>query len=330
MVMNIRSQKRLSILSCLNGFPKQGRISNWTGMRSTLILVFSLMLFTATEARADNVTVLGAEAVSNTETSDNTKATGKTMLTDNGQTFPSSGLDLTGDKIVLKSKIHNLKQLNDNDKNWIALRGTVLHVTQGQGKKLNVVVDSARCIKVIKNGISELESRYNYNIFRVGYNVDCEKEEDNIDNLVSIGELYQLDRNELERHGYFSAGWVYGMLLVPYKYHFDDKSFSSETTIGPYLGYSLGGIGTNVAAIVSAGVSNPTVANPDGSGDTSTTLGFSLALGLIGSVSKNNSPIQLGVVFGKDWAGSNSVVPYKHEGKTWGAVMIGFNFSQSK
>jgi hypothetical protein len=127
-------------------------------------------------------------------------------------------------------------------------------------------------------------------------------------------------------HGYRRSGWVYGALLVPYKYHRHDKSFSSAATIGPYLGYRLDGLGFDSAFIGSIGIASLSVQNNNGG--TTTLQGYTTAIGIIASITKNKNPLQFGVLLGRDWAGSNAAVPYHHEGKTWLAVQIGFSFSE--
>lgn len=243
----------------------------------------------------------------------------------------SSGEDFTGDRLVLKSNIYQLIRLHDNSANWIALRGTILRVTQdqtvGNGTgDLLVTVDTVPCI--IQQLEGRLSARRDRTHMGVGGLIDCPTDEKMIKQMVEVGDVYKIPKDVLVQYGYFRSGWVYGALLVPYKYHLDDKSFSSATTIGPYLGYRMGGLGVETAFIGSFGLSSLSVANPSGSGDTSTIQGFSAAIGLIGGVSKSTGPMRFGIMFGKDWAGSNSAVPYKHEGKTWVAVQIGFSFSE--
>lgn len=249
----------------------------------------------------------------------------------NTPSMVSSNVDFTGDRLVLKSNIYKLTRLHDDSANWIALRGTIFRVTQDQTLAsgtgdLLVMVDSVPCIVEQLDG--KVSARRDRTHIGVGGLINCPTDEKMIQQMVQVGEVYKIPKDMLVQYGYFRSGWVYGALLVPYKYHFDDKSFSSATTIGPYLGYRMGGLGVETAFIGSFGLSSLSVANPSGSGDTSTIQGFSAAIGLIGGVRKNSNPMRFGVMLGKDWAGSNSAVRYKHEGKAWVAVQIGFSFSE--
>jgi len=244
-------------------------------------------------------------------------------------TTPSSGEDFTGDKIVLKSNMRDLEWLGDGTGDWIALRGTVLRVTRYEASagSMIAVVTSVPCVVTEKEN-EELTTARDRVHLGVGGLIDCPTDQAEIERLVRVDEIYRVHLDVLQQHGYYRSGWVYGALLVPYKYHFHDKSFSSATTIGPYLGYRMGGLGFETAFVTSIGLSSLAVANPNGGGDTSTIQGFSFAIGIIGNANKNNDPMTFGVLFGRDWAGSNSAVPYTHEGRTWAAVQIGFSFSK--
>jgi hypothetical protein len=265
---------------------------------------------------------------------------------------PTSGDDYRGDTLVLQSNVQGfilLRDQNANPTKWLALRGTMLRVTQDHmvngTRELLVSVVSTPCVveeakeeetkgdeKIKKEGTKtaekHLKASNDFYHIGVGRLVDCPKDQDKIKLLVSLNEVYRVAKSELDQYGFSRSGWVYGALLVPYKYYFHDKSFSSATTIGPYLGYRMDGLGINTSAVASIGLSSLTVANPTGSGDTSTIQGFSFAIGFIGNVNKNDNPMTFGVLVGKDWAGSNSSVPYKHEGKTWAAIEIGFSFTK--
>jgi hypothetical protein len=246
---------------------------------------------------------------------------------------PTSGDDFHNDLLVLQSNAYDLVRLKDQTANWLALRGTVLRVTQDlqdvkKNRELLVSVVSTPWVVEKNEKDGTFTARNDRVHIGVGGLIDCPTDQSEIRKLVQLDEVYKISKSALDQYGFSRSGWVYGALLVPYKYHFHDKSFASATTIGPYLGYSMGGLGLKTAFVTSVGLSSLAVANPNGSGDTSTIQGFSIAIGLIGDVNKNNNPMTFGVLVGKDWAGSNSSVPYKHEGKAWAAVHIGFNFSK--
>lgn len=126
------------------------------------------------------------------------------------------------------------------------------------------------------------------------------------------------------------TGWTYGVLVLPYKYHLDDKSFSGETTIGPYIGRrsTLGDIGYTWA--MTAGFTPVSVESIDQSGNKKSTQlsAFSYAIGLIFELNKGLSPFQAGIFFGRDVVSSDSAVTYNHDRKNWLAFQLGWDFSK--
>lgn len=239
----------------------------------------------------------------------------------------ASGDDFTEDRLILRSTVSGFTLLRDeNRKDGLALRGTKLRVIKdvdpGNGEReLIVTIETVPCVVT-----NELTSRRDRVHLGVGGLADCPAAAEEINKLVKTDEAYRISKAQLEKHGFYRSGWVYGGLMVPYKYHRHDKSFSSAVTIGPYLGYRLGGFGFDTAFVGTLGIASLAVANA--SGGTSTQQGYTTALGIIGSVTKNKNPLQLGILIGRDWAGSNSAIRYEHEGKTWIAAQIGFRFDK--
>lgn len=187
-----------------------------------------------------------------------------------------------------------------------------------------VIVQSATCRVESVNGEQPTNTRW----LAVGSEVSCQGIRPGAgEEFVREGEAYSISKEALERYGFNRSGWTYGALLVPYKYHFDDKSLGNSVTLGPYLGWRLGRLGWDVAVIGTIGLAGVAVPKPDGS-DTSTQQGVTWAVGFLSNVTKNRNPLQFGLLIGQDRVGSNSAVPYKHEGKTWIAAQIGFDFTK--
>ena len=134
--------------------------------------------------------------------------------------------------------------------------------------------------------------------------------------------------NELMANGALRSGWVYGALVLPYKYHPDDKSFSSETSIGPYVGRrsTLGALSYIWA--VTAGLTPLSVESVDQDGNKKTTnlAAFTYAAGLMFEFNKGASPFRAGIFFGRDIVSSDSAVTYKHDRKNWLAFQLGWDF----
>lgn len=230
---------------------------------------------------------------------------------------PKSGEDFTGDRLTLRTTVSGLVLLRDQTKkDFIAPAGTKLRVLEERNGTLTLGIERVPC--VVKD--SEVRSPF----FQLGADIDCQGI--NVKQLVKPGEAYTVAKSKILDHGYRRSGWVYGALLVPYKYHRHDKSFSSAVTVGPYLGFRLDGLGFDTSFIGSIGIAS--LAVPSAAGGTSTLQGYTAAIGIIGSVTKNKNPLQIGVLLGRDWAGSNASVPYVHEGRTWLAAQIGFSFSE--
>lgn len=155
------------------------------------------------------------------------------------------------------------------------------------------------------------------------------------------GEYDVYDYN-LEQSRYNAISMVTGVLVIPYKFHFSDRSATVGTTIGGYIGYqtSFQNLFT-VTPIISAGLAlvsaSPAQTTSSGTGSSSTNsttktsgsatnAGVTVAIGLIGTVSnEGKAGLQYGLVTGIDWVGRSA--NYAYEGKPWLAVEIGYNFS---
>jgi hypothetical protein len=139
---------------------------------------------------------------------------------------------------------------------------------------------------------------------------------------------------------YNKVGWVYGVLVAPYKFHLKEKTLTASASLGPYMGYSWGNDNLGLTLVGSAGITAlsseqvqaPSTSGASGAGSGSTTsktnsqAGFSVSTGLIWTVSKGTG-LHAGVLIGKDWAGSDAATPYKYEGKPWLSVEIGMPFN---
>lgn len=131
---------------------------------------------------------------------------------------------------------------------------------------------------------------------------------------------YRINAEILNSFDTTGSGVDTGLLLAPYKLHFDDHSFSGATTIGPYIGWRSDWPGFSGTTLLSAGLGVVPVSN----GTTSTnTASFSFAIGQVLNIVKTN--FQAGLLVGIDWTGNRQ---YKHEGELWIAMSFGTNFLQ--
>jgi hypothetical protein len=237
-----------------------------------------------------------------------------------------SGDDFSNDSITVETNTVGFNSERDKSKkNLIAMAGTRLRVIREKDGVLYVSVQEIPC-KLDASG--KVTTKLNSTIDLVTFGLAAEFRCHNASSLgehVVPGEAYTIPKTEIVRFGYVRSGVVYGLLLVPYKYHRHDKSFTSSVTVGPYFGTRVGYLGLDSSLVISVGLTSLNVANANG--QTSTQQGYTIAAGMIWSITKNKSPLQFGLLVGKDWAGSNASPRYVHEGKTWIAAQIGFNFS---
>lgn len=131
--------------------------------------------------------------------------------------------------------------------------------------------------------------------------------------------------------GAIRTGWTYGVLALPYKYHLDDKSFSSGVSVGPYIGRRIDawGAGYTVAATMAIGTVTGTSTDTAGNTTSPTLAAFTFAGGVMFDVSKGSKPFKAGLFVGRDVVGRDSGVMYPHNRKTWIAVQLGYDFTDN-
>jgi hypothetical protein len=125
------------------------------------------------------------------------------------------------------------------------------------------------------------------------------------------------------------TGWIYGILILPFKYHLNDNSFSGETTVGPYLGRRSSIRDTSFSWAVTAGMTPISADSIDQTGAVKSTplTAFTYAAGLMFEVNKGPAPMKIGVFFGQDVVSSDSAVSYKHDRKNWLALQVGWDLT---
>jgi hypothetical protein len=135
--------------------------------------------------------------------------------------------------------------------------------------------------------------------------------------------------NDLLSTGAIRTGWVYGGLVLPFKYHFDDKSFGASTSVGPYVGRRSSFGAASYTWALTAGLTPISVTGTDSNGNQQTTAltAYTYAAGLIFEISKSSTPFRGGLFFGKDVVSSTSAVPYAHNRKNWLAFQLGYDFT---
>jgi hypothetical protein len=137
--------------------------------------------------------------------------------------------------------------------------------------------------------------------------------------------------SELVGLGAVRTGWTYGVLALPYKYHPHDKSFTSNVSVGPYLGRRIDAWGQAMTIAVSAGLGSVTGEQTaaDGTKSSPTLAAFTFAGGFMLDVSKGAKPFKAGVFVGRDVVSADSATTYRHNRKNWFALQLGFDFTDN-
>ena len=139
---------------------------------------------------------------------------------------------------------------------------------------------------------------------------------------VKAGTQYRTTQANFVDHATQSAGVDYGLLVVPYKFHFSDHSYSSGGTIGGYVGQHLTVAASSMSVVLSVGLGNVPVKTVQGDGSTTidNKASLTVATGLVVSLTRKGF-FQAGLLFGYDWAGRDS--QYQYEGEPWMALSFG-------
>ena len=77
--------------------------------------------------------------------------------------------------------------------------------------------------------------------------------------------------------------------------------------------------------MLSAGLSQIAVSDPQDSSKTDTKTGLTVAPGLIWTLKDN---FQAGLVVGKDYLGPSAGQSWKYNGRTWVSFSVGYNFAK--
>lgn len=148
------------------------------------------------------------------------------------------------------------------------------------------------------------------------------------------GTEFDVKASDLIAIGADRTGWTYGVLALPYKFHFDDKSFGAGLSIGPYVGRRWGTPGSAYTFAVAATIGSVKGEVRDAQDKITSTpdlQAFSLAMGWMYDIAKaaDTRPFKIGLFVGADVVGSDNTVKYKHNKKPWLAFQVGFDFTDN-
>jgi len=149
-------------------------------------------------------------------------------------------------------------------------------------------------------------------------------------------QLYYVSDEDYTAGYEVSLGVSYGVLAVPFKYHFSDHALTGGSTLGGYLGLTQDAGFTQISEVVGGGLalvsttaatSNFTSTSSGSSTSapsTSTLTGLSIVTGILGKIGNTNT--QFGLLIGIDEVDNSA--RYKYNSKPWLSFSIGYNFSQ--
>jgi len=151
---------------------------------------------------------------------------------------------------------------------------------------------------------------------------------DSSDNIIPYDVALKMEKKYLDSYTFDRYGFTYGALVVPYKYHFKgSKNFEGNSSVGPYFGWRLGkaswfGVELKFVGFVGASAIKVTQ-NIDGSDVEQTLAALSFGGGLLGQIKES---FQIGLILGEDIVSKDA--NYEDNEKLWGAISIGFSFSE--
>lgn len=273
---------------------------------------------------------------------------------------PSDNNDWTGDHLQIKGNIAGLKKYSiDGDKDYkkyFAPAYVRFDVTKENGDGTVVVVprNNFTICEPTKSGAANDDSsttktspsckikvspwqEHNFygwlfsrgsplhSISFSGTPVQVDLPESSTYKLVQPYDTYIVNKQDIEKVPYVKYGWIYGALLVPFKYMRDAEAMVNSTSYQLYLGYRRDANGDGEGPFLSAGVSSADI--PTGAGTATSKQGISYGWGWLFEI-KKGSGIQLMVMAGQDRFGANS--GYNYEGGVWYSLSLGFKLGDNK
>lgn len=147
-------------------------------------------------------------------------------------------------------------------------------------------------------------------------------------------EVKTIKASELVESGAARRGWVFGAMVVPFKYYKDGGSQTGNLSVGPYAGWRYSRNGSGFTLAVSAALSTLQGEVRDATDkiiDRPQLVGYTAAVGVLWDISKRPGarPFQLGFVMGQDRVGRSNVTKFRQNGETWYALQVGYRFTDN-
>lgn len=144
------------------------------------------------------------------------------------------------------------------------------------------------------------------------------------------GEQFEITVDEIISSGSFRSGWVYGVMVAPFKFYPYSGEIAASATVGPYLGWRMDRVmGVSTTWVVSGGISSVTAQDKDEAGQPKSVqmTAWSGATGFIFEIKKGTNPFRAGMLVGKDWIDRKSSVRYENNARTWVALQLGYDWT---
>jgi len=141
-------------------------------------------------------------------------------------------------------------------------------------------------------------------------------------NKVRYGYEYIVSKNALD-NDIITNGVIAGILVVPFKYHFNDHSLSTgNTTVGPYIGSETGDANLKISFLFSMGLNFFSVPSQTNSQTSTNLTGLSYAAGV---AINSYDTVKILYVCGQDKVGGSTPTPYQYDGKWWCMAGLGYS-----
>lgn len=234
-------------------------------------------------------------------------------------TVSEKGFSFKGDSIILEENIPGFVSVDDTSKkNITAPKGARFFVTnEPTGKDGKIYLDGYfdTCKLVYW-----LTSSCNGDVIAT----DC-TEPGNRDQKICGGWQYRIGKDNLITRDYRQYGFSYGIMIVPFKVFFSDRSIGTGSTIGPYLGYGISRPGIATAWAISAGLASipVTTQQANGTATTQNETGLSYAIGYLATIKDS---FHLGVFVGRDSLSKAS--PYQYNNKSWLGLQFAYSLNE--
>lgn len=232
-------------------------------------------------------------------------------------TVPSTGMALgIGDEITVVVDVSGLTKVGETAPGFFAPAGTTLRIDN--------VGDGTFYVHEVGNGPFGLARLIHFRKCPAAIRPRVSAE---AVQPIKCNTEYEVKEEVFKTHAINAAGVEYGILVVPYKFHFSDDSLTPGGTVGAYVGAHFSPFsGETASFVISAGLGAVSVTSTSSNGPATsrTEAALTIALGPVFTLTKSGS-FQFGILVGTDLTANSS--GYRYNGKPWLALSFGSNLT---